>query len=103
MSYSIKTGLRHTLMLNYTKFVGERGEIVDYGVPVVLLDSSSMSFSCLNRRLKNPVSLSFVSFESFDESGFVLVEDLGVLNYQDHNLQWRLLWNILCSSCCCIV
>lgn len=44
-----------------------------------------MSFSCLNRRLKNPVSLSFVSFESFEESAFVLLEDLGVLNYQNHS------------------
>lgn len=38
----------------------------DYGIPVALLGSSSASLSCLNRRLKNPDSLSF-DFGSFDD------------------------------------
>ncbi len=53
---------------------------VDHGVPVAF---SSSSLSCLNRRRKNPVSLSFVSFESFDgleELEFVLVEVFGGLS-----------------------
>jgi len=58
-----------------------RGEF--HGVPVALLASSSVSLvSCLNRRLKKPVSLSFV-VESFvglgEESDFVFVEESGVL------------------------
>jgi hypothetical protein len=67
-------------MLNYIVLLYcayESGESSDYGVPVALLDSSSLSFSCLNKRLKNPVSL--LSFDSFGEPGFVLVEDFGVL------------------------
>ena len=82
-SYSINEGLRHTLMLNYKFLLERRGS--DYGVPVALLDSSSLSFSGLNSRLKNAVSLSFVSFESFEESAFVLLEDLGLLNYQNRS------------------
>jgi hypothetical protein len=49
-------------------------------VPVAF--SSFPSLSCLNRRLKNPVSLSFASFESFvglEESDFVSVEVFGLL------------------------
>lgn len=68
-------------MLNYIGLlycVYESGESSDYGVPVALSDSSSASFSCLNNRLKNPVSL--LSFDSFEESGFVLVEDFRVLS-----------------------
>ena len=67
----------------HPELVYMRGESSNYGVPVALLDSSSASFSCLNRRLKNPVSFSFVSFESFEDSGFVLVEGLGVLFSQN--------------------
>lgn len=67
-----------------TNLAGEE-RFSNYGVPVSLLDSSSLSFSCLNRRLKNPVSLSFASVESFEELGFVLLDDLGVLNYQNHS------------------
>lgn len=50
-----------------------------YGVPVAFFGSSSTSFSCLKRRLKNPESLSF-GFPSF-EAVFV-VEDL--LELRDH-------------------
>jgi len=49
-------------------------------VPVAFSSSPSLSF--LNRRLKNPVSLSFVSFESFvglEGPEYVLVEVFGVL------------------------
>jgi hypothetical protein len=50
-----------------------------YGVPVAFVGSSSTSFSCLNRRLKNPESLSF-GFASFDD--VLVVEDL--LELGDH-------------------
>jgi len=65
-------------MHNYNIHISEKSWI--YGVPVAF--SSSPSLSCLNRRLKNPVSLSFVSFESFvgfEGSVFVSLEVLGVL------------------------
>lgn len=47
---------------------------MDHGVPVAFFSSS---LSCLNRRRKNPVSLSLFSFESFEGGEgleFVLVE-----------------------------
>lgn len=52
-----------------------REYMIDYGVPVALFGSSSASLlaSCLKKRLKNPVSLSFVSFVV--ASDFVLVDD----------------------------
>lgn len=68
-----------SLMHNYNIQLNLRGVWI-YGVPVAF--SSSPSLSCLNRRLKNPVSLSFVSFESFvglEGSVFVFIEVLGVL------------------------
>ena len=49
-------------------------------MPVAFSSSPSLSF--LNRRLKNPVSLSFVSFESFlglEGPEYVSVEVFGVL------------------------
>ena len=54
------------------------GEGMNYGVPVAFLDSSSSSLSCLNRRLKNPVSFS-LDGALFGESGFAFLEELETL------------------------
>jgi hypothetical protein len=51
---------------------------MNYGVPVAFLDSSSSSLSCLNRRLKNPVSFSLED-ALCGESGFVFLEELETL------------------------